>query len=377
MMKKLFAILLALGILVSAIGCASDEATANMSGDTATTDSADTGEEIKVAVLLSATGELDDHAFTSAVWEAVEPYCQERNIPYTYYKPSENTVEMQVAVCDAAVAAGAEFIVVISDQYKVALLEMSETYPDVKFLGIECKPQNTDGEITIHDNVKTVTFAAEQSGFLAGYASVKEGFKNLGIMGGKQVPGVIQYCYGFVAGAEAAAQEFDYDDVNLKYTYWGENSATPEHQAQAAAWYQSGTELIFVVAGPGNSSVFAAAEQNDGIVVGCDSDQSYFSDTVITSALKGVGEVTTMSLEEWNTDTFDGGEIHHMSAADGAVGLAMETAKFEHFTQEDYDSIYQKLAENKDGFADSIPNDLNCASPLDIPVSKLHFEFIQ
>lgn len=383
-MKKLLCILLTLGMLFALVACANSSNSQNDAPQNASTSAAgnaaaegtDNG-EIKVAVLLSATGSLDDHAFTSAVWEAVVPYCEENNIPYTYYQPSENTVEMQMAVCDAAVEAGAEFIVVISDQYKVALLEMSETYPDVKFLGIECKAQNTDGEITIHDNVKVVTFAAEQSGYLAGYACVQDGYKELGIMGGKQVPGVIQYCYGFVAGADAAAKELGYDDVTLKYTYWGENSATPEHQAQAAAWYQAGTEVIFVVAGPGNSSVFAAAEQNDGFVVGCDSDQSYFSDTVISSALKDVGAVTTTALNEWNDGSFPGGEIYHLGAEVGATGLAIGSSKFANFTQADYDEIYARLAANKDGCADAIPNDTTYSSPAEIPISVLNFEFIQ
>ncbi len=384
-MKKFLALLLALMMIIGMVGCASgttdnnggneNQGDSDNSGDDNQGDTTDNG-EIKVALFVSATGELDDNAFHSAAYAGIRNYCDAHDIPYTYYKPSENTVEMQMAVCDTAVEAGAEFIVVCSDQYKVALLEMSETYPDVMFLGFEANPQNTDGEITVHDNVKVVNFAAEQSGFMAGYASVVEGYKNLGIMGGKMVPGVLQYCYGFVAGADYAASELGYDDVTVRYTHWGENSATPEHQAQAASWYQTGTEVIFSVAGPGNSSVFAAAEQNDGVAIGCDSDQSVLSDTVITSALKDLTSVCEDTLEDWDNGKFTGGETYRLGAESNATGLAMESSKFERFTQEDYDTLYEKIATNEDGIADSIPNDTNCSSATDIEVNAINYEYI-
>lgn len=373
-MKKLVCILLALAMVIGLVGCG------NSGSDSANNTTADSHSEdgqIKVALMVSATGELNDNAFHSAAWAGITNYCDTHGLQYTYYKPAENTVEMQLAMCDAAVEAGAEFIVVCSDQYKVSLLDMSTNYPDVTFLGFEAKPQNTDGEITVHDNVKVVTFAAEQSGYIAGYACVQDGYKNLGVMGGKMVPGVIQYCYGFVAGADAAAKELGISDVTLKYTYWGENSATPEHQAQAASWYQAGTEVIFVVAGPGNSSVFAAAEQNDGLVVGCDCDQSVSSDTVISSALKDLTTVCENTLADWDSGNFTGGEILRLGAEDGATGIAIDSSKFENFTREDYDALYQRIIDNDQGLADQIPNDTTYDSPDQIPVSAIHFEYIQ
>ena len=48
----------------------------------------------------------------------------------------------------------------------------------------------------------------------------------------------------------------------MKYTYTGAFGNSPDFQAKAAAWYQSGTECIFGCGGPDN--VFAACEATGG-----------------------------------------------------------------------------------------------------------------
>ena len=40
---------------------------------------------------------------------------------------------------------------------------------------------------------------------MAGYGAVKLGYKHLGFLGGMSVPAVIRFGYGYVQGADAAA----------------------------------------------------------------------------------------------------------------------------------------------------------------------------
>ena len=95
-------------------------------------------------------------------------------------------------------------------------------------------------------------------GFLAGYAAVKDGMTKLGYMGGMAVPAVVKYGYGFVQGAEYAAQELGMADgsIELMYNYTGGFDATPEAQNQAASWYNNGTEVIFAAGGAVGNSVW-------------------------------------------------------------------------------------------------------------------------
>ena len=100
--------------------------------------------------------------------------------------------------------------------------EAQTKYPDVSFIIIDAQPVK-DGEAKLEDNVLSIFYAEEQAGYLAGYAAVTEGYRNLGFMGGIAVPAVIRYGYGFVQGADAAAKDLGLaaGDVSVKYTYVG------------------------------------------------------------------------------------------------------------------------------------------------------------
>ena len=132
-------------------------------------------------------------------------------------------------------------------------------YPDVHFVLVDATP-TLDDDTVIADNTCSIFFAEEQSGFLAGYAAVKEGYRKLGFFGALAVPAVVRFGYGFVDGAEYAAKELGLEagSIEMKYTYTGAFGNSPDFQAKAAAWYQSGTECIFGCGGPDN--VFAACE---------------------------------------------------------------------------------------------------------------------
>ena len=57
------------------------------------------------------------------------------------------------------------------------------------------------GDTTPAENTALITYKEEQAGYLAGYAAVYDGYKELGFLGGMAVPAVIRYGYGFVQGA--------------------------------------------------------------------------------------------------------------------------------------------------------------------------------
>ena len=92
----------------------------------------------------------------------------------------------------------------------------------------------------------------------------------------------------------------------------------------------------------------SAAEAIDGKkVIGVDVDQSSESDTVITSAMKGLSSAVQQTLDEYYKDKFPGGQSLTLGADKDGVKLPMDTSKFEKFTKEDYDKVYKELADGK------------------------------
>jgi basic membrane protein A len=311
--------------------------------------------------------------------KGVVAYATENNITHKYYQATEDTVDGFLNTIDLAVRNGAKIVVAPGYVFEPAIFKAQDLYPDVHFVLLDGVPQDGNyEEFRTEKNVSAVSYAEEEAGFLAGYAAVKEGYRKLGFIGGMAVPAVIKYGYGYIQGAEYAANELGLQpgDIEVKYTYVGNFEASPENQTLAASWYQGGTEIIFSCGGPVGFSVMAAAEQYDTKVIGVDSDQSADSETVITSAMKMLKNSVYQMLDLFYTDKFPGGETTLLDVTSDGVGLAMENARFTKFTQSDYDSIYGMLVADTDGIASGILTDTDVDSPDELPISIVTVQVI-
>lgn len=310
--------------------------------------------------LVTDVGTIDDKSFNQGAWEGLVKYAKEKKITYKYYQPTEKTTDAYVATITLAVTGGAKVIVCPGYLFEPAVFKAQDMYKDVKFVLLDGYPQ--DGTYTtfrIEKNVESIFYSEEQSGFLAGYAAVKEGFTKLGFMGGMAVPAVIRFGYGFVQGIEYAAKELKLakDAVEIKYTYLGGFGPDPAYQTKAASWYNSGTEVIFAAAGGAGNSVMAAAEAASKKVIGVDVNQSAESKTVITSAMKKLGDSVYTALAEYYANTFKGGLSITLDAKVGGVGLPSDFTRFTKFKKADYDAIFAKLVADTDKTASNIKKD--------------------
>lgn len=370
MKKKLTSVLLAAVMVLAMAGCSG-------TGSADTDTSGDRGAEI--AQIIVATGSVDDKSYNQGAWEGIQAYAEKNDATCEYYKSTEDTVDAYVDAIDLAVKGGAKVVVCAGYVFEPAIFKAQDVYPDIKFVLLDGTPQDgTYTEYRTEDNVSSVMYAEQQAGFLAGYAAVKDGYRKLGFMGGMAVPAVERYGYGYVAGADYAANELGLSsgEVEIKYTYVGNYDASPENQTTAASWYQGGTEIIFACGGQMGNSVMSAAEQYGGKVIGVDSDQSTESETVVTSAMKMLSSSLQQILEMYKNDEFPGGVTTTFDVQTDGVGLPMETSRFENFSQEDYDKIYEDLVQDKDGIATNIPSDSVVDSVSEIEVSLVTVEEI-
>lgn len=359
--KILFAVLMVLAF--SLVGCGkSNTGNENVEGDN---NGKSNGYEI---ALVTDVGSIDDKSFNQGSWEGIEQYAEENDVTYKYYKPTEQSDEAISTSINLAIKGGAKVVVCPGYFFEVPLFTLQEQYPDVTFILIDAQPNDGNQENTTYhtaENVKAIFYAEEQAGFLAGYAAVKDGYKNLGFMGGIALPAVVRYGYGFVQGAEYAANELGLanDSISIKYTYVGNFDASPENMALASSWYNEGVEVIFACGGSAGNSVMKAAETANAKVIGVDVDQSSESNTVITSAMKNISKSVYDSLVEYYKGSFKGGEVVTLNASTKSVQLPMETSQFTTFSQDDYDTIYSKIV---DGTVEIKGNeDFDSASSID------------
>ena len=378
--NKITALLLSVGMIGSLAACgggAAQTSTPPASGAPATSGEPSGVTEDSAGNILAADGsfeiamitdkgDINDKSFNQGTWEGIKNYCSENGKTCKYYKPAAATTDDYVTSMEQAIKDGAKVVVTPGFLFEEPVYLVQDQYPDVKFILIDGNPHNADSsDYKTADNTVGILFSEEQVGYLAGYAAVKDGYTKLGFMGGMAVPAVVRYGYGYVQGADAAAAELG-ETVEMNYYYTGDFAATPEAQTMAAGWYTSGTEVIFGCGGSVGNSVMAAAEASSGKVIGVDVDQSSESDTVISSAMKGLSSAVEQMLDHYYNDSFPGGQNLTLGAADNAVELPMATSKWNNFTQEDYDALFSKLASGeitlkKDTDAE-IPTDLGCAN---------------
>ena len=354
-MKKIIALLLAVVMVLGLAACGGSKPAENNGGENKPTtfDYDAIPDEMTAAdgkyqiAFVTDVGQLKDKSFNQGTWEGVKRYASENGKAYKYYQPANGdqaTDDDRYDAMKAAVDGGAEIVVCAGFLQEKALKTAATEFTDVKFVFIDGWPVGLD-------NVMAIDFQEEQSGYLAGYAAVKEGYTKLGFSGGGggANPACCRFGYGYVQGAQAAAAELGIT-VDMKYSwqYGSSFSASPELQTMLDGWYVNGTEVIFACGGSMCQSAFAAAGANDGVVIGVDVDQSSQSEYVITSATKGLREAVMHACDVFYSGKWDtvGGTQTTMGASMDAVGLPTATWSLKNFTVENYNDLYASL---KDG----------------------------
>ena len=138
-------------------------------------------------------------------------------------------------------------------------------------------------------------------------------------------------------------------DMNYSWQYGASFSASPELQTMVSGWYEAGTEVVFACGGSMFASVAAAAGAADGKVVGVDVDQSTESDTVITSAMKGLADSVQWALGKFYSNEFAsiGGVGTSLGANENAVGLPTATWSLTKWTVDEYNTMLKDIVNGK------------------------------
>ncbi len=379
-MKKFLTLILAVLMACCLFGCSGKKG-----GDEPAT-----GEHFDV-VFLADLGSIYDGGFNEHSFYGIRDYCEENGLKYTYLQPAGSDDASRITIFEQAVnQMTADVLVAVGFLWDTALVEEVPKYPDVKIIFVDADDLynidlDYDGDysesLDHQDNLAMITFAEQDCGFMAGYAVVQDGYRNLAFMGGMAVPAVVRFGYGFVEGAEAAAQELGLAEgsIDMKYFYTGTFDATPDIVTRASEWYTNGTEIIFSCGGSIVYSILTAAKDGEGRkIVGVDTDE-YFTRAAdgadneplfVTSAMKEL-EVTIYNAvkaayaggADWKF--YNDAGLLRIGAKEGAAILAPYRAEnWKVLTQEDYDAISAKAIELHDVLPTESSNGGNVA-PLD------------
>ena len=371
-MKKLISLLLTVAMLATClVGCGGGNDTPDGTEGGASNDGA--GVEYAVA-MITDYGDITDQSFNQTTYEACKAFCEANGIDFKYYKPADDSTADRVASVEQAIDDGYNVIVMPGYAFGGTLAEVAADYQDVKFIALDVakgdiletavplageeydyNPDNWNLEDYMDmSNVYCAIYQEELSGYMAGVAAVKLGYRNLGFLGGMAVPAVMRFGYGFVQGAEAAATELDVE-VNIKYAYGNQFYSDGDITAAMDTWYANGTEVVFACGGGIFGSAAEAAVKVGGKVIGVDTDQAavidgkYGEGLTVTSAMKGLYPTTYDTLTDvllnGNWDNY-AGKITTLGLVSGTdveanyVQLPLESTQWsDTFSADDYKAL--------------------------------------
>lgn len=327
------------------------------------------GDDSKMKVaMITDYGDITDQSFNQTTYEASKAFCEANGLSFKYYKPAGDNTEARVASVEQAIQEGFNVIVMPGYAFGATVVEVAETNPDVTFVALDVSKGDLGDNYTIPSNVATFVYREEISGFMAGYAAVKEGYKNLGFLGGMAVPAVIRFGYGFVQGVNAAAVELGIaNEVTVNYRYGGKFNGTPEITAAMDTWYENGTEVVFACGGGIFTSACEAAKKVHGKVIGVDSDQSYVinkyeAGMCVTSAMKGLAPTVNtvlQAIKDGNWKKYSGtvsnmGMVSGTDASLNYVQLPTDTWSMTKFTKANYAELVSKIFDGTIKISDAI-----------------------
>ena len=346
-MKKILSSVLALLMVLSLVACGQKAPAGGAAAD------AGSKKETFELALVTDLGTIDDKSFNQGAWEGLTKYANEKGISHKYYQPQEAGTNAYLETIELAIEGGAKLVVCPGFLFEEPVYMAQTKYPDVHFILLDGEPHDAEYSYKTEKNVMPILYEEDEAGFLAGYAAAKDGNTKFGFLGGMAVPAVIRFGLGYVQGIDAAAKELGVN-CEVVYSYTGAFAATPEAQALAASWYNAGTEVVFGCGGAvGNSAMSAAEGKNQQAgsfvakVIGVDVEQYSESETVITSAMKQLSNSVYDGITMFYNGKFPGGNTTTFSAKNDGVGAAMAHARFEKFTQADYDTLYNDLKAGK------------------------------
>ena len=274
--------------------------------------------------IITSTG-VDDGSFNQDCYNGIQTFlethddCTVTDIKEADYAQLVPTVEKSVGDFDVFVLPGFNF---------AAIGDIVVNNPEKYFIVVDSTIQDSEGNPVTADNVYTMTFKEQESGFFAGLAAALTTTSNkVAVVNGMPFPSNVNYEYGFMSGVNYSNAKYgtaaeivelpsyagtDFAGNNVGGNYVGDFGDEATGKVVGEALIDEGCDVIFVAAGASGNGVFTAAKEAKGVyVIGCDVDQyddgvNGDSNIILTSGLKLMHTNVTRQLEAIYDGTFTG-----------------------------------------------------------------------
>ena len=277
--------------------------------------------------MVTDMGGIDDKSFNATAWKGVEMAIADLGIDGSYLESQQQTD--YATNITQYINQGANLIVTVGFLLADDTAKFAAENPDVNFAIVD--------NSSLGPNVRGLTFATDQAGFLAGYvaaAATKTG--KVATFGGINIPTVTIFMVGFEAGVKyyneqkgTDVQVLGWDTAKNNGVFAGNFESTDDGRRIAEEFMSEGADIVMPVAGPvGLGSAQAVQEHGNAWVIGVDTDwtisAAQYKDIVLTSVMKKMDVAVYDTIKMVMDPNFKGfnGENYVGTLANDGVDIA-------------------------------------------------------
>lgn len=304
-----------------------------------------------LACAVSDEGSWNDKSFNESVYDGLVRANTELGAQIA--DAESNSAEDFAPNLQAMVDQGCDITFAVGFNLIADVNAAAKANPEINFVTI-------DGYSEGNPNLKPVTYAMNQSSYLAGYlAAAYSTTKVVGTYGGLQIPAVTDFMDGFYYGAMAYAAE---TGTAVKVVGWDAKAQTGqfignfapnsgESKAIAAALVNEGADVLFPVGGDQFGAVSEAIKEAgvDGVMIGVDKDVALtspeYASMTLTSAEKRMTNAVYDIIASLSSGEAFSGDAYVGTLENGGTGLS----PFYEFDSKISDDVKARLAELEAG----------------------------
>lgn len=356
-MKKTLAVIMAVTLgIMSVAGCAKKpeagaETAASQTEAGGTADTENTGggkaagdknikaegfEDDDIGVVLVINTNLGDKSICDLSYQGLQNIGTDYGVRYKCIELGGDATKQIPTFTDLAEDPDWDIIVAGTYNLRESLLEVSENYPDKKFILYDANAASEEEGIKSEDypNVYSMEHAQNEGSYVVGAAAAllttsgKEKTNKeavIGFIGGGQNTAIEDFLVGYIEGAKAANP-----DIKVLISYIGDFKDTAKGKELAMAQIDQGADVVFAVAGGAGLGVLAGCAEKQVYAIGVDADQYLTlldtepktAEAICTSMQKKCDMTVYNSVSQALEGTLKWGSYERLGLKEGVVGAA-------------------------------------------------------
>jgi basic membrane protein A len=267
----------------------------------------------KLGIVYDAGGKFDK-SFNQSASEGAARFKKETGISVFEAQASSDTQAEQVL--RGLARKKLDLIAAIGFSQTQAVQKVAAEFPGVHFVLID---GNAQGK-----NVNSVLFKEQEGSYLVGVAAAMASkTKNIGFVGGMDIPLIRAFACGYTQGAKAIAPKITVQQnmVGTTAAAWNDPAKRGE---LARAQFDRGADVVFAVAGGSGLGVIQMAKSKGKLAIGVDSNQNGIQPgSVLTSMVKHVDNATYDAFMQAKNGQFTSG-VTYKGLKEGGVDWALD-----------------------------------------------------